>query len=108
MLLRHAIGFVLRRRRLELDKTLRQLAEDARISLPYVSEIERGRKEASSEILSALCKVLDLTEQQLLEDVAAEFAAQYAADGAAAYAAQRVAESREVVSIDRGAQLLAA
>ena len=96
MLLRHAIGFVLRRRRLELDKTLRELAEEARISLPYVSEIERGRKEASSEILGALCRVLDLTEQQLLEDVAAEYAADYAT------------QSRSVVSIDRGAQLLAA
>jgi transcriptional regulator with XRE-family HTH domain len=73
MLLRHAIGFVLRRLRLERGKTLRELAEEARISLPYLSEIERGRKEASSEILGVLCRVLDITERQLLTEVANEY-----------------------------------
>jgi transcriptional regulator with XRE-family HTH domain len=76
MLLRHAIGFVLRRLRLERGKTLRELAEEARISLPYLSEIERGRKEASSEILGVLCRVLDITERQLLTEVADEYALQ--------------------------------
>ena len=98
MLLRHAIGYVLRRRRLERGKTLRELAEEARISLPYLSEIERGRKEAASEILWALCRVLDLTEQQLLEDVADEYAAQSHAQP----------QSHEVVSIERSARLIAA
>jgi transcriptional regulator with XRE-family HTH domain len=74
MLLRDAIGFVLRRLRLEQGKTLRDLAEAARVSLPYLSEIERGRKEASSEILGAICQVLDITEQQLLLEVADEYA----------------------------------
>jgi transcriptional regulator with XRE-family HTH domain len=73
MLLRTAIGFVLRRLRQEQGKTLRDLAVQARISLPYLSEIERGRKEASSEILSAICQVLDITEQQLLLEVADEY-----------------------------------
>jgi transcriptional regulator with XRE-family HTH domain len=73
MLLRTAIGFVLRRLRQEQGKTLRDLALEARISLPYLSEIERGRKEASSEILSAICQVLDITEQQLLLEVADEY-----------------------------------
>ncbi|GAB3615881.1 helix-turn-helix transcriptional regulator [Okibacterium endophyticum] len=73
MLLRHAIGSVLRRLRLQRGKTLRQLAEESRISLPYLSEIERGRKEASSEILAALCRVLDLTEEQLLREVGDEY-----------------------------------
>jgi transcriptional regulator with XRE-family HTH domain len=73
MLLRDAIGFVLRRLRLEQGKTLRDLAEAARVSLPYLSEIERGRKEASSEILGAICQVLDITEQQLLLEVADEY-----------------------------------
>jgi transcriptional regulator with XRE-family HTH domain len=73
MLLRSAIGFVLRRLRQEQGKTLRELAEAARISLPYLSEIERGRKEASSEILSAICQVLDLTERELLLEVADEY-----------------------------------
>lgn len=73
MLLRNAIGFVLRRLRLEQGKTLRELANEARVSLPYLSEIERGRKEASSEILGAICQVLDITERQLLLEVADEY-----------------------------------
>lgn len=74
MLLRHAIGSVLRRIRTERGTTLRELSEESRVSVPYLSEIERGRKEASSEILAALCRVLDVTEGELLTSVAAEFA----------------------------------
>ncbi|WP_431246381.1 helix-turn-helix domain-containing protein [Leifsonia xyli] len=74
MLLRHAIGSVLRRIRTERGTTLRELSERSRVSVPYLSEIERGRKEASSEILAALCRVLDLSEGELLTRVAAEFA----------------------------------
>jgi transcriptional regulator with XRE-family HTH domain len=73
MLLRDAIGFVLRRLRLEQGKTLRELADSASVSLPYLSEIERGRKEASSEILGAICQVLDITERQLLLEVADQY-----------------------------------
>ncbi|WP_431279336.1 helix-turn-helix domain-containing protein [Leifsonia poae] len=75
MLLRHAIGAVLRRMRLERGKTLRELSESSRISLPYLSEVERGRKEASSEILATLCRVLDVSERELLARVSAEYAA---------------------------------
>jgi transcriptional regulator with XRE-family HTH domain len=75
MLLRHAIGSVLRRIRTERGTTLRQLSERSRVSVPYLSEIERGRKEASSEILAALCRVLGVTEGELLTRVAAEFGA---------------------------------
>jgi transcriptional regulator with XRE-family HTH domain len=74
MLMRHAIGSVLRRLRTERGATLRQLSEGSRISVPYLSEIERGRKEASSEILAALCRVLEVTERELLSQVVAEFA----------------------------------
>ncbi|MET4781151.1 helix-turn-helix transcriptional regulator [Glaciihabitans sp. UYNi722] len=74
MLLRHAIGHVLRRLRLEQGKTLRQLAIASRVSLPYLSEIERGRKEASSEILATVCRVLDITLGDLLDDVSRELA----------------------------------
>lgn len=74
MLMRHAIGSVLRRLRTERGATLRELSETSRISIPYLSEIERGRKEASSEILAALCRVLDVTEGELLSEVGAEFA----------------------------------
>ena len=74
MLLRHAIGSVLRRIRTERGTTLRELSEHSQVSVPYLSEVERGRKEASSEILAALCRVLDVSEGDLLTRAAAEFA----------------------------------
>lgn len=72
MLLRHAIGATLRRIRLDRSLTLRTVADDARISMPYLSEIERGRKEASSEILAVICAALDMTVLDLLHEVTAE------------------------------------
>ena len=72
MLLRHAIGATLRRIRLDRSLTLRVVADEARISMPYLSEIERGRKEASSEILAALCGALDMTVLDLLVEVTSE------------------------------------
>jgi transcriptional regulator with XRE-family HTH domain len=51
---------VLRRERLAQERTLKDVAEDARISVPYLSEIERGRKEASSEVLAAAARSLGL------------------------------------------------
>ncbi|WP_158861982.1 helix-turn-helix domain-containing protein [Leifsonia sp. AG29] len=74
MLVRHALGTVLRRIRTERGTTLRQLSERSSVSIPYLSEIERGRKEASSEIVAALCRELDVSERDLLTAVAAEFA----------------------------------
>jgi transcriptional regulator with XRE-family HTH domain len=73
VLLRQAIGAALRRRRAQLGKTLRQLADESRVSLPYLSEVERGRKEASSEILASICRVLDLSVPELLDGARAEF-----------------------------------
>ncbi|MFB2598820.1 helix-turn-helix domain-containing protein [Herbiconiux sp. P17] len=75
MLLRHAIGHVLRRIRLERRLTLRDLARDSRVSVPYLSEIERGRKEVSSEILATVCRVLDLSLADLLVAVSGELGA---------------------------------
>lgn len=72
MLLRHAIGRALRRIRLERGLTLRELAARSRVSMPYLSEIERGRKEASSEILATILRVFDLTLLDLLREVADE------------------------------------
>ena len=54
-LLREVIGDVLRRARTEQGRTLREVSDSARVSLGYLSEVERGRKEASSELLSAIC-----------------------------------------------------
>jgi transcriptional regulator with XRE-family HTH domain len=72
MLLRQAIGATLRRIRLDRSLTLRDVADEARISMPYLSEIERGRKEASSEILAVICEALDMTMLDLLHEVAGE------------------------------------
>lgn len=59
-LLRTLLGSVLRRARHDQKRTLSDVAEQAGISVPYLSEIERGRKEPSSELLAAVCGALDL------------------------------------------------
>jgi len=69
VLLRQVIGNVFRRLRRERGITLRELAELAQVSVPYLSEIERGRKEPSSEILAAICRALDLELSDLLAEV---------------------------------------
>jgi transcriptional regulator with XRE-family HTH domain len=69
VLLRQVIGNVFRRLRRERGITLRELAEQAQVSVPYLSEIERGRKEPSSEILAAICRALDLELSDLLAEV---------------------------------------
>jgi transcriptional regulator with XRE-family HTH domain len=71
-LLRTAIGSVLRRFRLRQGRTLRDVADVAGISMPYLSEIERGRKEASSEILASICRALGIGLPDLLEEVRLE------------------------------------
>ncbi len=59
-LLRHVIGGILRRARLAQGRTLVDVAAAARVSTAYLSEVERGRKEASSEVLAAVCGALGL------------------------------------------------
>ena len=68
-LLRTIVGAVLRRTRLSQRRTLADVAASARISMQYLSELERGRKEASSEILAALCRALRLDLSELLAAV---------------------------------------
>lgn len=63
---RDVIGDVLRRERLAQERTLKDVAEAARISMPYLSELERGRKEASSEVLAAGARALGLSLADLL------------------------------------------
>lgn len=63
---RDIVGDVLRRRRLAQERTLKDVAEEARISMPYLSELERGRKEASSEVLAAAAQALGLGLADLL------------------------------------------
>jgi transcriptional regulator with XRE-family HTH domain len=68
-LLRRVLGDGLRRTRLDQGRTLADVARAARVSMQYLSELERGRKEASSEIVSALCDALDVDLADLLADV---------------------------------------
>ena len=72
MLLRHAVGSAIRRLRLARGLTLRQVSQSSAISLPYLSEIERGRKEPSSEIIQTVCAVLDITLRELMRETDAE------------------------------------
>ncbi|MGW0502467.1 helix-turn-helix domain-containing protein [Micromonospora sp. NPDC003241] len=68
-LLRRVIGAVLRRQRQRQHRTLREVAEAAGVSVPYLSEVERGRKEASSEVLGAVSRALGLPLSDLLGEV---------------------------------------
>ena len=70
MKLREAVGEALRRRRQAQGRTLREVAEAAGVSLTYLSEVERGRKEASSEVLEAVCAALHLGLPELFFEVA--------------------------------------
>ena len=69
-LLRRVLGDTLRGRRLRQRRTLREVSGSARVSLGYLSEVERGQKEASSELLAAICEALDVTLPDLLTEAA--------------------------------------
>jgi len=73
-LLREVIGDVLRRTRTEQGRTLREVSDTARVSLGYLSEVERGRKEASSELRSAICGALGVPLSRMLSDAGEELA----------------------------------
>src|SRR5690349_24857417 len=70
LLLREAIGAGLRRARTARRRTLRDVSRRARVSLGYLSEVERGRKEPSSELLAAICEALDVALPDLLTEAA--------------------------------------
>lgn len=69
MLFRSALGSELRASRIAQSRTLRDVAREARVSLGYLSEVERGQKEASSELLAAICNALNIQLSTLLGDV---------------------------------------
>ena len=69
LLMRESLGAVLRAERMRRGLTLRELSARARISLGYISELERGQKEASSELLAALCDALDVRLSEVLREV---------------------------------------
>jgi transcriptional regulator with XRE-family HTH domain len=69
ILLRRLLGDVLRRHRQHQSRTLREVSSTARVSLGYLSEIERGQKEASSELLESVCGALGLPMSAVLREV---------------------------------------
>lgn len=69
IVLRHVIGDELRRRRQDQGRTLRDVSAAAAVSLGYLSEVERGQKEASSELLAAICGALDVPLSDVLASV---------------------------------------
>jgi len=74
VLMRRLLGDVLRRRRTAQGRTLREVAASARVSLGYLSEVERGRKEASSELLAAICSALGVPMSVVMREVSDELA----------------------------------
>jgi transcriptional regulator with XRE-family HTH domain len=74
VVLREVIGSELRRRRQDQGRTLRDVSSAASVSLGYLSEVERGQKEASSELLSAICEALNAPLSAVLADAAREVA----------------------------------
>ncbi|MFN8194171.1 MAG: helix-turn-helix transcriptional regulator [Nocardioidaceae bacterium] len=79
VLFRRLLGDVLRSARMHRGMTLREVSASARVSLGYISEIERGQKEASSELLASLCSALDLPLSHVLREVSDAVAEQEAA-----------------------------
>jgi transcriptional regulator with XRE-family HTH domain len=69
ILLRRLLGDVLREHRREQGRTLREVSAAARVSLGYLSEVERGQKEASSELLGSICEALEVPLSEVLRDV---------------------------------------
>ena len=74
MLLRDAVGKELRAARVAQSRTLRDVAREARVSLGYLSEVERGQKEASSELLASICTALNIQLSSLLGSVTTQMA----------------------------------
>jgi transcriptional regulator with XRE-family HTH domain len=72
ILLRRLLGDVLRRQRQRQGRTLREVSAAARVSLGYLSEVERGQKEASSELLASICDALGVRMSELMSEVSDE------------------------------------
>ncbi len=67
--LRTLLGDALRETRLRQERTLREVSGAARVSLGYLSEVERGQKEASSELLASICRALGVRLSDVLREV---------------------------------------
>nr|WP_277605446.1 helix-turn-helix transcriptional regulator [Glycomyces sp. L485] len=82
VLLRELLGETLRRRRRAQKRTLRDVSKQANVSLGYLSEIERGHKEPSSELLASVCGALQVRLSEVLAEVSLEVAAHEKQDDA--------------------------
>ncbi|HET9501617.1 MAG TPA: helix-turn-helix transcriptional regulator [Marmoricola sp.] len=102
VLFRRLLGEVLRTQRMRQGRTLRQLSADARVSLGYISEIERGQKEASSELLASLCAALDVPLSEILAEVSDAVALEEAALAVALEDVALSTTSIEAVSSESG------
>lgn len=80
IVLRNVIGDELRRRRQDQGRTLRDISGAASVSLGYLSEVERGQKEASSELIAAICGALDVSLSDVLASVSNQVAQAELAD----------------------------
>jgi transcriptional regulator with XRE-family HTH domain len=98
VLFRRLLGEVLRTHRMRRGLTLREVSAEARVSLGYISEIERGQKEASSELLASLCAALDLPLSDVLRDVSDAVALEEAALELAATPIQVARPASDVVA----------
>jgi transcriptional regulator with XRE-family HTH domain len=94
-LLRDLLGARLRRERQEQSRTLRDVSATARVSLGYLSEVERGQKEPSSELLAAICGALEVPLSEVLRDVSDQMAT--------AELAAQVVPLRPVAAVNRAA-----
>lgn len=81
ILLRRLLGDELRRRRQDQQRTLREVSSAARVSLGYLSEVERGQKEASSELLASICDALGVRMSEVLHEVSGELGVREAESG---------------------------
>ncbi|MGY1743192.1 MULTISPECIES: helix-turn-helix domain-containing protein [unclassified Blastococcus] len=104
-LLRTQLGTTLRGHRLRQRRTLRDVSGAARVSLGYLSEVERGQKEASSELLASICDALDLELADLLAEVSLELRG---ADGGLRPVPPAAAGARPTPEADRPAEAPAA
>lgn len=99
VLLRRIIGETLRIRRQQQRRTLRDVSAAANVSLGYLSEVERGQKEASSELLSSICEALDVPLSDVLGEATTEVAREEQRAYAAPQAVSRLEEHRSVTEL---------
>jgi transcriptional regulator with XRE-family HTH domain len=100
ILLRRLLGDVLRRQRQRQGRTLREVSSAARVSLGYLSEVERGQKEASSELLASICSALGVRMSELLREVSDQLAIAEARTESAVRTLEPVASAAPVTVSD--------